>query len=40
MTPVGSGGTLAGLIPGDSVADCKQHKALGIVILKQTEELI
>jgi len=40
MTPVGSGGPLAGLISGDSVADCKQHKALGIVILKQTEDLV
>jgi len=40
MTPVGSGGTLAGLITGDSVANCKQHKILGVAVLKQAEYLI
>ncbi|PKG85246.1 cysteine desulfhydrase [Colwellia sp. 75C3] len=40
ITPVGSGGTLAGLICGDSVANSKQHKILGIAVLKQAEYLI
>ncbi|OUR78878.1 cysteine desulfhydrase [Colwellia psychrerythraea] len=40
MTPVGSGGTLAGLISGDSAANQKQHKILGIAVLKQAEYLI
>ena len=39
MTPVGSGGTLAGLISGDSISTCKQHKILGIAVLKQAEYL-
>lgn len=50
ITPVGSGGTLAGLISGDSVANnaqCEnkqhkntQHKILGVAVLKQAEYLI
>lgn len=40
MTPVGSGGTLAGLISGDSVAKRKQHKILGIAVLKQADYLV
>ena len=40
MTPVGSGGTLAGLIAGDSVVNSKQHEILGIAVLKQAEYLI
>lgn len=40
ITPVGSGGTLAGLISGDSVANSKQHRILGIAVLKQAEYLI
>lgn len=40
LTPVGSGGTLAGLISGDSVANCKQHQILGVAVLKQAEYLI
>jgi len=40
MTPVGSGGTLAGLISGDSVANQKHHKILGVAVLKQAEYLI
>lgn len=40
MTPVGSGGTLAGLISGDAVASCKQHKILGVAVLKQAEYLV
>ncbi len=40
ITPVGSGGTLAGLISGDSVADQKRHKILGVAVLKQAEYLI
>ena len=39
MTPVGSGGTLAGLISGDSTPNCKPHKILGIAVLKQAEYL-
>lgn len=44
ITPVGSGGTLAGLISGDSVANDTQHKntqhkILGIAVLKQAEYL-
>lgn len=38
LTPVGSGGTLAGLITGDSEAE-KQHKILGIAVLKGAEYL-
>jgi len=40
LTPVGSGGTIAGLISGDSVAQCKHHKVLGVAVLKQAEYLI
>jgi len=40
MTPVGSGGTLAGLISGDTVANCKQHRVLGIAVLKGAEYLV
>jgi 1-aminocyclopropane-1-carboxylate deaminase len=35
LTPVGSGGTLAGLITGDK----NQHQLLGIAVLKQSEYL-
>ena len=38
LTPVGSGGTLAGLILGDYLQE-KQHKILGIAVLKQAEYL-
>ena len=38
ITPVGSGGTLAGLISGDSLLT-KQHKILGVAVLKQAEYL-
>ena len=34
MTPVGSGGTIAGLISGDCNTNKTQHKLLGIVVLK------
>ncbi|WP_019027310.1 1-aminocyclopropane-1-carboxylate deaminase/D-cysteine desulfhydrase [Colwellia piezophila] len=40
ITPVGSGGTLAGLISGDSVANEQQHKILGVAVLKQAEYLM
>lgn len=40
ITPVGSGGTLAGLISGDSVANSKQHRILGVAVLKQAEYLV
>ena len=40
LTPVGSGGTLAGLISGDTVANSKQHRILGIAVLKQAEYLV
>jgi 1-aminocyclopropane-1-carboxylate deaminase len=40
MTPVGSGGTLAGLISGDCVANSKHHRILGVAVLKQAEYLI
>lgn len=40
MTPVGSGGTLAGLITGDSQPHKITHKILGIAVLKQAEYLI
>ncbi len=39
ITPVGSGGTIAGLVSGDAVTHCKQHKILGISVLKQAEYL-
>ncbi|KGJ92378.1 1-aminocyclopropane-1-carboxylate deaminase/D-cysteine desulfhydrase [Colwellia psychrerythraea] len=40
MTPVGSGGTLAGLISGDSVANSQHHQILGVAVLKQADYLI
>lgn len=40
LTPVGSGGTIAGLIRGDSIANNKQHNILGIAVLKQAEYLV
>ena len=40
LTPVGSGGTLAGLISGDSVSRCQQHKILGVAVLKQADYLV
>lgn len=40
LTPVGSGGTLAGLISGDIVANKQQHRILGIAVLKQAEYLV
>ncbi len=40
MTPVGCGGTFAGLISGDSIADRKQHKVLGVAVIKGAEYLI
>lgn len=40
MTPVGSGGTLAGLICGDGVVKSKQHKIIGIAVLKQADYLV
>jgi 1-aminocyclopropane-1-carboxylate deaminase len=39
LTPVGSGGTLAGLITGDSLASNKQHKILGVAVLKGADYL-
>jgi len=38
ITPVGSGGTLAGLILGDTLQN-KQHKILGVAVLKQAQYL-
>jgi 1-aminocyclopropane-1-carboxylate deaminase len=40
ITPVGSGGTLAGLISGDSQQHANKHKILGIAVLKQAEYLV
>ena len=40
LTPVGSGGTLAGLIAGDSLQYNKKHKILGVAVLKQAEYLV
>jgi 1-aminocyclopropane-1-carboxylate deaminase len=40
ITPVGSGGTLAGLITGDSQQNKTPHKILGIAVLKQAEYLL
>ncbi len=40
ITPVGSGGTLAGLISGDSQQHTNKHKILGIAVLKQAEYLV
>lgn len=39
LTPVGSGGTLAGLISGDSTSQSKPHRILGVAVLKQAEYL-
>ncbi|MBL4940391.1 MAG: pyridoxal-phosphate dependent enzyme [Colwellia sp.] len=39
ITPVGSGGTLAGLICGDCKHSDKQHKLLGIAVLKGADYL-
>lgn len=39
ITPVGSGGTLAGLISGDCNTNAKQHKLLGITVLKGADYL-
>jgi len=40
MTPVGSGGTLAGLITGDKEHYDIEHKLLGIAVLKGAEYLV
>lgn len=40
ITPTGSGGTLAGLITGDYNTKSKQHKLLGIAVLKEADYLI
>ncbi|MBU2870316.1 pyridoxal-phosphate dependent enzyme [Colwellia sp. E2M01] len=40
LTPVGSGGTLAGLIAGDNIPKNNQHKIVGIAVLKQGEYLL
>ncbi len=40
MTPVGSGGTLAGLIAGDKAHYAIEHKLLGIAVLKGAEYLV
>ena len=40
MTPVGSGGTLAGLITGDQQCDHTEHNLLGIAVLKGADYLI
>jgi 1-aminocyclopropane-1-carboxylate deaminase len=40
ITPVGSGGTLAGLISGDTIANSKQHRVLGVAVLKQADYLV
>jgi 1-aminocyclopropane-1-carboxylate deaminase len=40
LTPVGSGGTLAGLISGDSLSTYQEHNILGIAVLKQADYLI
>ena len=39
LTPVGSGGTIAGLIAGDYTLNTLQHKLLGIVVLKGAQYL-
>lgn len=39
MTPVGSGGTIAGLISGDCNTNKAQHKILGIAVLKGADYL-
>ena len=40
MTPVGSGGTLAGLISGDTIANSRHHRILGVAVLKQADYLV
>ena len=40
ITPVGSGGTFAGLITGDKENNCIEHKLLGIAVLKGADYLI
>ncbi len=40
MTPVGSGGTLAGLIAGDKSNGNTDHKILGIAVLKGADYLV
>lgn len=40
MTPVGSGGTFAGLISGDYNTSNKLHKLLGISVLKSADYLV
>jgi len=39
ITPVGSGGTLAGLITGDLNSNVNLHKLLGIAVLKEADYL-
>ena len=40
ITPVGSGGTLAGLIAGDVTHNTRLHKLLGIAVLKEADYLV
>ena len=40
ITPVGSGGTFAGLITGDCNTSVKQHKLLGVAVLKGADYLV
>ena len=40
ITPVGSGGTIAGIISGDCETNKVQHKLLGIVVLKGADYLL
>jgi len=40
ITPVGSGGTLAGLISGDSKINGNNHKLLGVAVLKGADYLV
>ncbi|TYK67135.1 1-aminocyclopropane-1-carboxylate deaminase/D-cysteine desulfhydrase [Colwellia echini] len=40
LTPVGSGGTLTGLIAGDCNEQYPQHKIVGVAVLKQAEYLL
>jgi 1-aminocyclopropane-1-carboxylate deaminase len=40
ITPVGSGGTLAGLIYGDYSLNASPHKLLGIAVLKEADYLV
>ncbi len=40
MVPVGSGGTLAGLITGDSKPHTSKHNILGVAVLKQADYLV